>query len=91
EMSKNLDDLLNELDNQNFEDQKDHDIWMKIYKVSNDFPSHEAEMEKMAFYISEVKGIHIQSEWGFFYPHTQTNDSRGLIEYPTLEEITEDH
>ncbi|MDK2172843.1 DUF4209 domain-containing protein [Acinetobacter baumannii] len=90
-MSKNLDDLLNELDNQNFEDQKDHDIWMKIYKVSNDFPSHEAEMEKMAFYISEVKGIHIQSEWGFFYPHTQTNDSRGLIEYPTLEEITEDH
>ncbi len=27
----------------------------------------------------------------FFYPHTTTNDSRGLIEYPKLEEITEEH
>ncbi|WP_410567041.1 DUF4209 domain-containing protein [Acinetobacter sp. H1(2024)] len=89
-MNKNLDGLLNELDNHNFEDQKDHEIWMKIHKVSVDFPSPEAEMEKMAFYISEIKGIHTQSEWSFFYPYTTTNDSRGLIEYPKLEEITED-
>ncbi|WP_336040714.1 DUF4209 domain-containing protein, partial [Acinetobacter calcoaceticus] len=90
-MNKNLDGLLNELDNYNFEDQKNHDIWMKIHKVSADFPSQEAEMEKMAFYISEIKGMHTQSEWSFFYPHTTTNDSRGLIEYPKLEEITEEH
>lgn len=89
-MYKNLNDLLNELDNHNFEDQKNHEIWMKIHKVSVDFPSREAEMEKMAFYISEVKGMHIQSEWGFFYPHALTKDSRGLIEYPKLDEITED-
>lgn len=89
-MNNNLNDLLNELDNHNFEDQKDHEIWMKIHKISVDFPSREAEMEKMAFYISEVKGMHVQSEWGFFYPHSLTNDSKGLIEYPKLEEITED-
>lgn len=83
--------LLNELDNYNFEDQKDHEIWMKIHKVGAEFPSQEAEMEKMAFYISEIKGLHTQSEWSFFYPHTTTNDSRGLIEYPKLEEITEEH
>lgn len=90
-MNKNLDCLLNELDNYNFEDQKDHEIWMKIDKVSADFPSQEAEMEKMAFYISEIKGMHTKSEWSFFYPYTTTNDSRGLIEYPKLEEITEEH
>lgn len=89
-MSKNINDLLNELDNQNSEDQKNHEIWMKIHKVSVDFPSREAEMEKMAFYISEVKGMHVQSEWDFFFPYTSTNDSRGLIEYPKLEEITEE-
>jgi hypothetical protein len=89
-MSKNINDLLNELDNQNSEDKKDHEIWMEIHKVNSEFPSHEAEMEKMAFYISEVKGMHVQSEWDFFFPHTITNDSRGLIEYPTFDEITED-
>ena len=70
-MSKNINDLLNELDNQNSEDQKNHEIWMKIHKVSVDFPSREAEMEKMAFYISEVKGMHVQSEWDFFFPYTR--------------------
>lgn len=89
-MSRNLNDLLNELDNQNCKDQKDHEIWMEINKVNSEFPSHEAEMEKMAFYISEVKGMHVQSEWDFFFPHAIANDSKGLIEYPAFDEITEE-
>lgn len=86
-MNSELTKLLDSLNDPLKIDLKDHDIWMALHKVAHDNPTFESEAEKMAFYISEVKGIHIQSEWDFFYPHTSTEKEGKIVEFPKIEDI----
>ena len=86
-MTTLLTQLLYELDNDK-EVKNNHEIWMKIHPVSCVESSFECDAEKLAFYISENKGMHIKSEWDFFYPETSTNKNNHFIEYPQLQEIT---
>lgn len=84
-----LTQLLYELDNDN-EVKNDHEIWMKIHPISCIESSFECDAEKLAFYISEKEGMHIQSKWEFFYPTARVKGEQGLIDDPAIEDITKE-
>ncbi len=83
-MNSELTKLLDSLNDPLKVDLKDHDIWMALHKVAHDNPTFESEAEKMAFYISEVKGIHIQSEWDFFIHIHLQKEKEKLLSFQKL-------